>query len=294
MRVVIAGSSGLIGSALRRSYELDGHTVTRLVRRETQSPHEIRWNPGSERLSSAALDGADVVVNLAGASIGQRWTANHRRAILLSRTTTARTLAEAIAGTTRPPRVFLSASGIRFYGVDRGDELLTESSAGAQDGFMPKVAHAWEAATRESTVPVCHLRLGLVLSQHGGLLARMLPIFRAGLGISPGSGHPFWSFLSLTDAVRAIRFLATHPQAQGPYNLTAPNPVRSRECVDALSAAVGARTTLPIPVPVLRLVMGEVAAEAIGSLRVVPNRLAEAGFTHRHPDIASSVRDALT
>ncbi|MGQ0774742.1 MAG: TIGR01777 family oxidoreductase [Pseudonocardiales bacterium] len=296
--MVIAGSSGLIGTALRRSYEREGHTVVRLVRREPRAPNEVQWDPCSSTSKPGLLDGADVVVNLAGANIGgQRWTREYREVILRSRTDTARTLAVSAALAVVPPKVLLSASGIRYYGVDRGEEILTESATAVADGFLPGVTHAWEAATEPAAVagiPVCHLRLGIVLSRQGGALPRMLPVFRAGLGARLGSGRQFWSYISLADTIAAIRFLATRPGACGPYNITAPDPVRNSEFTDALAAALGHRARLRVPARPLRLALGEVAAEALGSLRVIPARLVEAGFQHRHCDVESALADALS
>jgi len=283
MRVVIAGSSGLVGTALRRSYEADGHTVVRLSLRE-------RWDPG-------VLDGADVVVNLAGAGIGdKRWTPSYRDLIMRSRIGTARALAVAAAGALTPPPVLVSASGIRYYGIDRGDEVLTESATPGPGGLLPTVAQQWEAATApagDAGIRVCHLRLGLVLSRHGGVLPPLLPLFRLGLGASFASGREFWSFVSLTDTVRAIRFLGTLPGARGPYNVTAPHPVRSRELTRALARALRRPAVLRIPGWALRIALGGMATEVFGGLRVVPARLAGAGFRYAHEDVDSALRDAL-
>ncbi|MGH3328997.1 MAG: TIGR01777 family oxidoreductase [Streptomycetales bacterium] len=258
MRVVIAGSSGLIGTALCRSLERDGHTVVRLVRRDPGSHGEVRWDRGASTAPRVA-DGADVVVNLAGAGLGHhRWTRRYKDTILRSRTDTAAAVAVMAAETVRPPGVLISASGIRYYGIDRGDEVLTESAGPASSGFLPAVAHAWEAATEPATragVRVCHLRLGLVLSRHGGVLPQLLPMFGAGLGARCGSGQEFWSYVSLTDTVRAIHFLARHPGAQGPYNITAPSPVRNREFTRALARELGKPAVLRIPMWALRMTL---------------------------------------
>ncbi|MQA26326.1 MAG: DUF1731 domain-containing protein [Micromonosporaceae bacterium] len=316
MRIVIAGSSGLIGTALRRSCRQDGHTVIRLVRREPAAPDEARWDPAAT--DSSLLDGADVVVNLAGAGLGdRRWTRARQELLLRSRTSTARSLASAAAEAARPPKLLLSASGIRWYGIDRGDEILTESSAATPAGFLDTVAHQWEAATAPASdagIPVCQLRLGLVLSRHGGVLAPMLPLFRAGLGVRFMSGREHWSYVSLTDAVRAIRFLASRPASEGPcgpsetmrdstgrcrmvsegpYNITSPNPLPNRELIRALADAVGTRVVAPAPRWALRIGLGRIANEVFGGLRVIPGRLMDAGFRFAHPDPASALRDAL-
>ncbi|GAB2856202.1 TIGR01777 family oxidoreductase [Actinoallomurus bryophytorum] len=287
--VVIAGSSGLIGTALRRSLEADGHSVTRLVRHVPEAPGEVEWPPTPSVLADA------VVVNLAGAGIGdRRWTPAYKKVLLDSRVSTTAALAELCVQAR--PGVLISASGMRWYGIDRGDEALTEASAAASPGFLPMVSHRWEAATRpaeDAGIRVCHLRTGLVLSGQGGVLPRLLPWFRAGLGASIGSGREYWSQISLTDTVRAIRFLASDPQAYGPYNITAPHPARSRDLTDTLARELGRRAFLRLPAWPLRLTVGQVAPEVLGSLRVIPDRLTTAGFTFHHPDVESALRAAL-
>jgi uncharacterized protein (TIGR01777 family) len=288
--VVIVGAGGLIGTALGHSLETDGHTITRLVRRAPQAPGEVEWPPPPE-----ALADADVVVNLAGAGLGDhRWTPSYKRLLLNSRIETTTTLAELCAKAR--PAVLISASGMRWYGIDRGDEPLTEESVPASPGFLPMVAQRWEEATRpaeDAGIRVCHLRMGLVLSGHGGVLTELLPWFRRDLGASIGSGREYWSQISLDDTIRAIRFLAENPHANGPYNITAPNPARSREFTNALAHELSKPTFLRLPIWTLRLAMGEVAPEVLGSLRVIPDRLTKAGFTFDHPDLTSALRAAL-
>ncbi len=295
MRVVIAGSSGLIGTALRQSYADDGHTVIRLVRRPAGAPDELRWDHTAP--DPALLDGADVLINLAGAGLGdRRWSRRYRETILRTRTDTAAALARMAAAAAHPPPVFLSTSGIRYYGIDRGDELLTEASTADPTGLLPTVAWEWEQATAPASdagVRVCHLRLGLVLSSAGGLLPRLVPLFRAGLGTRIGSGREYWSYLSLYDTVRAVRFLATAAGASGPYNVTAPDPVRNREFTRLLAAAVHRPAVLVAPRWALRIALGGIASEVFGGLRVVPERLTAAGFRFAQPDLPSTLAEAL-
>lgn len=296
VRVVIAGSSGLIGTALARSLTLDGHEVIRLVRRPPASAAELRWDPAGAPVP-ALLDGADAVVNLAGAGLGtHRWTKRYQRILLESRTTAAAALAEMAARADRPPSVMISASGMRYYGVDRGDEPLTEVSAHACSGFLPMVAREWEAATGAATragVRVCHLRLGFVLSGAGGILPTLLPLFRIGLGGPLGTGREFWSYVSLPDATAAIKLLMTAPGAAGPYNITAPEPVRSWQFARALAQTVHRPAAGRVPAWLVRAAMGGPITEVLGSLRVLPARLTEAGFRHAHPDLGSVLRAAL-
>jgi uncharacterized protein len=294
-RVVIAGASGLIGRALCASYRYAGYEVRRLVRREPASADERRWSPADP--DPALVDGADVLVNLAGSPLSGRWTAARKETIRASRIGTAGALAGMAADAGNPPGVLLSASGIRWYGVDRGDEELTEdSAAGPYEGLLPTVAQDWEKATAPASdkgISVVHLRLGLVLSRRGGLLKPLLPLFRFGLGTRFGTGREYWSHVSLADAVGAIRFLAKLPGAGGAYNVTAPHPVRNRDFAAALGRALRRPAALSVPYAVLRPALGEVADEVFGGLRVIPRRLVEAGFGFRHPGVDTAIRAAL-
>jgi uncharacterized protein len=295
-RVVIAGASGLIGRALCASYRYGGHSVCRLVRREPEKEDERRWDP--QRPDPTLVDGYDILVNLAGSPLNGRWTATRKDTIRTSRIGTAGALATMVATAEKQPKTFLSASGIRWYGIDRGDEELTESSEpGPYEGLLPTVAQDWEKATApaaDTGVSVVHLRLGLVLSRKGGLLERMLPLFKLGLGGRFGTGREYWSHVSLADAVGAIRFLAMLPGAAGAYNVTAPEPARNRDFATALGRALRRPAALPLPYAVLRPALGEVVDEVFGGLRVLPRRLTGAGFGFRHPDVDTAIRAALT
>jgi len=295
VRVVVAGSSGLIGGGLRAAYRRDGHEVVRLVRRAAQGADEVRWDPG--RPDPRLVEGADAVINLAGAPLGdRRWNAAYREVIESSRVGTAAALAGMVARAAAGPSVLVSMSGIRYYGVDRGDEELTEASGAGSDGFLPLVTARWEASTRaaeEAGVRVVHLRTALVLSASGGLLPRVLTPFRFGLGATLGSGRAYWSFLTLHDAVAAIRFLAERPEASGAYNLSAPTPVHASEFTRALATAVGRPAWLRLPVWALRVGVGQMGPEVLGSLRVLPERLTAAGFRFRDGDVETAVRMAL-
>ena len=192
--------------------------------------------------------------------------------------------------------MLICASGIRYYGNDRGAEILTEASPSSGHGFLCQVTHAWEGASDPASaagIPVCHLRLGLVLTRRGGMLPRLLPYFSHGLGASFGSGEQYWSHVSLADTVRAVRFLAERPGASGPYNVTSPTPVTNRQFTAALAAALDRPSVLRVPAAALRLALGGVAVDALGSLRVLPRRLLDAGFRHRHGDLTAVLGDAL-
>jgi uncharacterized protein len=296
MRVVVAGSSGFIGAALVKDLRGDGHEVVCLVRRPSAGPDELTWAPAEGTLGPDALTGADVVVNLAGAGIGDhRWTTSYKRKVLRSRIDATTTIAHAIAAGIDDggPRVLLNASAIGFYG-DRGDEELTETSP-AGDGFLPDVCRAWEGATQaaeEAGARVCHLRTGLVLGPKAGLLGRQVPLFRAGVGGKLGNGRQFMSWISLADEVGAIRFLADH-DAAGPVNLSGPEPVRNSEFTAALGAALNRPALMPTPRIALRVALGEFAADVLSSAKVCPTVLADAGFVYKHQNVRSALAWAL-
>jgi uncharacterized protein (TIGR01777 family) len=295
MRVVITGSSGLIGTALCAAMRQHGHDVVRLVRRPAAASDEREWD--LEHPDPRLVERTDVVVNLAAAPIGdRRWNADYRAVIADSRINAASAMATMVAKADKPPAVLISMSGIRYYGVDRGDEELTETSHPRDNGFLPQVMYRWEAAARppaNSRVRVCTLRTGLVLSPAGGMLPRLIPPFRTGFGATLGSPRAYWSYLTLHDAVAAILFLSTHPNAEGPYNLSAPKPVRSAEFTRVLSSTIGKPAVLWLPRWALRIGLGQVGSEALGSLRVLPERLEQAGFQFRDPDIESALRAVL-
>ncbi|MFB9711468.1 TIGR01777 family oxidoreductase [Streptosporangium sandarakinum] len=286
MTIIVTGSSGLLGSALVRSLRADGTRVVRLVRRAPQGPDEAFWDPAEGTLDPAVLEGARAVVHLAGAGIGdRRWNEEYKREIVRSRVEGTATVARALAELPAGPAL-LSASATGFYG-DTGDREVDETSP-AGSGFLARdVVVPWEAATRPATeagVRVALLRTGLVLSRDGGLLARILPLFRAGTGAPLGSGRQYMSWISLDDWVGAVRYILNDPEMSGPVNLTAPEPVTNERFTRALGRAVH-RPTMPVAVPgfMLRAVLGEFAEEGvlIGQ-RVLPRRLLEAGHSFRH------------
>jgi len=292
-RVAITGSSGLIGGALRRHLEARGDEVVRLVRREPSGPGEVRWNPSRGDLDPAALEGVDAVVNLAGVGIGdKRWDAAYKREVERSRTdatwTVAQTLADA-RGRGANPRL-VNASAVGYYG-DRGDEVLTETSAPGRD-VLAGIVTRWEAAAdpaREAGVPVACVRSGLVMSPDGGAFKPVLLLARLGLAGPMGSGEEWWPWITLVDEVRAITHLVDHPDLTGPFNLTAPGSARQREIAKAIAAALHRPAVLPAPRLALRAVVGEFADSIVASQRVVPDALLAAGFTFEHPDLEAAV-----
>ncbi len=298
MRIVISGSSGLIGTALVRRLTIAGHEVVRLVRPGTEGgPGTAPWDPAAGRLEPAVIDGADVVVNLSGASIGDhRWTDEYRRELLESRTKPTGLLARTIAAVDRRPRVLLSGSAIGAYG-DRGDETLDESSARG-DGFLADLCRQWEEATAPASaagVRTAHLRTGVVLSPTGGALKKQLPLFRFGLGGRFGSGRQWQSWISLDDEVAAIEHLLT-ADIDGPVDLTAPAPVTNREFTATLARVLHRPAILPIPAFGPKLLLGADLADALlyTGQRVLPAKLLASGFAFRHGTLEDALRAMLT
>ena len=295
MRVLISGASGLLGKALTRALQNDGHETLALVRRAPRDG-EVEWNP-RQPLGPAKLAGCDAVVHLAGKNIAGRWTEKFKQEVLESRAIGTQTLAAATAESfrrTEQPRVFGSASGVGYYG-SRGDEVLSEaSSAGA--GFLAEVCKRWEAATnpaRAAGVRVVNLRIGVVLARDGGALKPMLPPFRLGLGGRVGSGQQWWSWVSLDDVIGAMLF-ALHGDLHGPVNAVGPTPVRNADFVKALGKALHRPTIFPLPEFVIRGVMGEMGEELLlTSARAVPEKLQAAGYKFRHADLEEALRAAL-
>ncbi|MEY4941469.1 MAG: hypothetical protein RIQ93_3204 [Verrucomicrobiota bacterium] len=296
MKIIVAGGSGFIGRALISALSSSGHEVCPLVRREPQIPAEIPWEPSAGKIDLAAIANADAFINLAGENIAAgRWTRKQRKRILQSRIDATRTLVLAIAQLERKPRVFLSASAVGFYG-ERGDERLTETS-GVGQGFLPEVCLAWEThaegASRQG-IRTALLRLGVVLGKDGGALAKMLPVFRLGLGGKLGAGNQWMSWISQADAVGAICHALEATNLVGPVNLVAPHPVRNGEFTRILAQTLGRLAFLTVPAAALRLMFGQMATETLlTSERVIPTRLIETGYAFQHPTLAAALRAAL-
>ncbi|MFG2885064.1 TIGR01777 family oxidoreductase [Streptomyces sp. NPDC048297] len=293
-RVAVAGASGLIGGALVRSLTADGYEVVRLVRRGARGAQEVCWDPEGGYVDAAGLAGCDVVVNLAGAGVGDhRWTAEYKRRIRDSRVLGTAALAEAVAALPEPPRVFVNGSAIGIYG-DTGDRVVDEDTPPG-DGFLSSVCVEWEEAAapaQEAGVRTVFPRTGLVVARSGGAWGRLFPLFRAGLGGRLGDGGQYWSYIALHDEVAAIRHLIDHDELSGPFNLTAPTPLTNREITAAMGRVLHRPTVCAVPAPVLRTVLGEMAGDVLGSQRVVPKRLSESGFRFAFPGIEDAVRAA--
>ncbi len=297
MRIAITASTGLIGGTLSRRLSDDGVDVLRLVRRPTVSAAEIRWDPARPDggLDATALDGVDAVVHLSGAPVASgRWTPARKQELRASRIGSTSALVHAMLAAPKPPPVLLAASAIGWYG-DTGARAVDESAPNGS-GFLATLVRDWEEAASPASaagIRVVNLRSGIVLSSRGGMLKPLLIPFRLGLGARVGTGMQYLSWITLTDHIRAMRFLLEREDITGPVNLTAPAPATNAELTRALAAALHRPAALQLPAPVLRLALGEVSSELLGSCRVLPARLEAAGFSFEHGTITAAVAAAI-
>jgi uncharacterized protein (TIGR01777 family) len=296
MQVFMTGASGLIGKAVSERLRAEGHAVHPLVRGVIGGPNT--WEPGG-RLSFPILRGADAVIHLAGKNVATRWTKKAKEDLIDSRVWGTKTIGEAVAESFRhfgQPSVLISASAIGYYG-SRGDEVLTEESAPGT-GFLHDICVDWEAAAqkaKDAGVRVVHPRIGVVLSKEGGALAKMLPVFRAGLGGKLGNGRQWWSWITIDDLVSAIRFALQNAEVSGAVNFVGPNPVTNAEFTKVLGEVMHRPTIFPVPRFALHVAMGKEAAEetALASLRVLPKRLLEFGYQFAHADLRAALQNVL-
>ncbi|MHA6781556.1 TIGR01777 family oxidoreductase [Pseudonocardia saturnea] len=291
MRVVIAGSSGLIGTALVSHLRETGHEVLRLVRRAPAAPDERGWDPPAGRVDEGTFDGVDAVINLCGSPLRtRRWTGALKQDMRDSRLVPTEVLAGAVVAHGVP--VLVNASGTNYYG-DTGSTPVDETSPGGTTGFMTQLVKDWEAATRPASdggARTVRLRTGPVLTPSGGLLGPLQPLFRLMLGGKLGSGNQYMSPISLDDHVGAIRFVLENDEVIGPVNSTGPTPVTNTEFTKALGAALGRPAPFTAPAFAMRLVLGEAADElALLSQRVLPAVLLQHGFRFRHPSVADAL-----
>lgn len=293
MKVVLTGASGLLGPALASSWSADGHEVLRLVRRTPGAPDEAHWDPAAGSVDPGALRGADLVVHLAGVGLGDRpWTPAHRRAVMDSRVQGTTTIARAVADAGVP--ALFSASGVGYYG-NPGDTPLDES-APPGDTYIAEVARRWEESTApavNSGTRVVLLRTAVVLSAKGGAYGRLLPIFRLGLGGRLGSGRQWWSWVTLADYVRSVRFLADHPEVAGPVNVSAPVPLTNADMTRAMGRVLHRPTVTWVPGLALKLPLRDFATDLLGGQRVLPRRLLDAGFSFSDPEFEAALRRVL-
>ncbi len=296
MHVAVTGSSGLIGSALVSFLGTDRHQVTRLVRRSPAGGGEVQWDPAEGILDPSRLDGVDALVHLAGENIASgRWTPGRKAEIRRSRVESTKRLCESLARLVRPPKALVSASAVGYYG-DRGEEILREDSPPGTD-FLATVCREWEAATEPASragVRVVQLRIGVVLSQAGGALKKMLLPFKLGLGGRIGSGAQFMSWIALGDVVGAIGHALGAESLAGPVNAVAPAPVTNAEFTRTLARVLRRPALAPMPAVMARLAFGELAdALLLASARVVPTRLEGSGYRFRYPALEGALRHLL-
>jgi uncharacterized protein len=303
MKILITGSTGLVGSALVSELKQAGHTVCRLVRPGTSKEinrgnegFDVKWDPTTGELGAAAV-GADAVVNLAGASIADgRWTDERKKVLRGSRVDTTRALVIALAKMAARPRVLVSASAIGYYG-NRGEEILTEASFTGND-FLSEVAREWELEAEKAEalgIRVVRTRFGVILAREGGALPQMARPFRFGVGGRIGSGQQWMSWVSLVDVVSVLRFALEDGSVRGAVNVVSPQPVRNAEFTVALAKALHRPALFPAPAFALRLILGEMAdALLLASQRVVPAELEKLGYRFLQTDLANTLARLLS
>jgi uncharacterized protein (TIGR01777 family) len=292
MRILVSGSHGLVGKALIHSLTAGGHDIVRLVRGRPAGAAEVEWHPNHGRLDAAALEGLDAVVHLAGESIASgRWSDEKKRAIRDSRVKGTTLLSDALARLSRPPSVFVSASAIGYYG-NRGDELLTETSAPGRD-FLSSVCVEWEQATKaaiEKGIRTVHARFGIILDKNEGALAKMLTPFRMGIGGRIGDGKQWMSWIAIEDVVEGLKFLIQDGSISGPVNFVAPNAVTNAEFTKVLGRVLSKPTLFPVPAFGVRIAFGEMAdALLLSSQRVKPGVLQHFAY----PTLEAALRHIL-
>ena len=289
-RIAISGSSGLIGTALVGHLKSEGHTVQRLVRRAPVAADEVQWDPKTGFVDLAPLAGVDAIIHLAGVGVGdKRWTKRYKSEILNSRLLGTTTIAKAVAEL--KPQVFISASAIGWYG-ESGNRAVVETDR-VGDDFLAAVCREWEsAADLAADVRTVKIRTGLVLDPTGGALGKMLPLFRLGFGGKLGSGKQWWSWITLHDQIRAIVFTLENP-ISGPVNVTSPNPVTNQEFTSALARALHRPALFPAPAIALKIALGGFSSEVLGSKKVIPHVLQEAGFTWDYPHITEALNQLV-
>lgn len=296
MRILITGSHGLVGSALVPFFEQRGDTVYRVQRGQSTSEREVQFDFGSGACERARLEGFDAVVHLAGESIGEgRWTRLKKERIRESRVNGTANLVQALLSLSNPPKVFIGASAMGYYG-DRGDAILTEESAPG-NSFLAEVCREWEAAAfplSEKDIRVAHLRSGLILSGQGGALEKMLLPFRLGVGGKIGSGNQYWSWIVVDDAVRIIQHLLESEAVHGPVNVCTADAVTVSVFTKILGKVMRRPSLFPLPAFAAKAALGEMANELLlSSIRMKPAKLLSSGYAYLYPDLEEALYHAV-
>jgi uncharacterized protein len=296
MKILVTGSSGLVGTALISFFKKEHHEVYKLIRlRADLLPNEIAWDPERGVINPSLLEGFDAVVHLAGENIMGRWTTSKKKRIKESRVKGTQLLCQSLCQLKKPPQVLISASAIGYYG-NRGDEILTEQSTKGE-GFLADVCEEWEEATRlaaEKGIRVVNLRIGMVLSPHGGALKQMLPIFKLGLGGRMGPGNQYVSWVAIDDLVRVIDYAIHQESLAGPLNAVAPYPVTNEEMTKIMGHILHRPTFLAMPTFMVELVFGELGKEVLlSSARAEPKKLEAAGFQYGSSRLEEALRKML-
>ena len=296
MKILITGSTGLIGTELCSFLSANGHRVLRMVRRTSAGTDEIAWDPSTGSLDSRALEGIDAAIHLAGENIaGGKWTAERKRRIRESRVNGTRLLAQALGSLANPPRTLISVSAVGYYG-NRGDEPLMEET-GPGTGFLSGLCCEWENATEPASrkgIRVVIPRLGTVLSPKGGALALMLPVFRLGIGGKIGNGTQYMSWIAMEDLVGIFHHVIHCESLRGPINAVSPNPVTNLEFSRTLGRVLSRPVLFALPSFAARAIFGEMANEVLlASARVSPLRLRESGYQYKFPELEAALRHTL-
>tara|TARA_R110000850_G_scaffold18381_9_gene56071 strand:+ start:1602 stop:2501 length:900 start_codon:yes stop_codon:yes gene_type:complete len=299
MKLLISGSSGLVGSHLCQKLDADpAYEAVRLVRKQSAEKQgtTVMWQPGSDCMDLSLFAGIDAVIHLGGVNIAdKRWSPEIKQKIYNSRVQSTSLLANSMAQLEQPPATFICASAIGYYG-DRGDERLDENSPRGT-GFLPDVCEGWESATqpaRDAGVRVVNTRFGMILDKQGGALGQMLTPFKFGVGGKLGSGSQYWSWIALPDVVNAILFCLQHSEIQGPVNFVAPDEVTNLEFTKTLGNVLARPTCLPVPAWAINTIFGEMGqALMLCSARVTPQKLQEAGYQFAYPKLEEAFRGLL-
>jgi len=296
MKILISGTTGLVGSALVPYLIAQGHQIVRLVRKQGELLEgEVRWNPEQGTIDSESLSGIDAAVHLAGENIGaKRWSVAQKQRIRDSRVNGTTLLAEALAKLNPMPKVLASASALGYYG-DQGDSMLPENASPSTD-FLGESTQAWEQATEPASnagIRVVTMRFGLVLDAKADLIKKTLPLFKAGLGGKLGSGRQYMSWIVLNDLTRAIEHALVTPELRGPVNMSSPSPLSNHKYTKAMGKILSRPTLFAVPTFMLRLSVGEMAGAMTASVRMDSAKLIDSGFQFKHPDLESTLREIL-